>query len=346
MATIAGLDVHKDSIAAVIIDAATAQTLSEKRFENTESGIDQLFTWMADHHPNRIGLEPSGGVGHAAATALASDFEVVLVPPRLSSREAKTLPTRGKSDPTDAIAIARVVARERRLPPFQPHGYTDDLRLLVDHRDQLQSERTRVCNRLHAHLAISHPGYQRTIGRQLITKRSLTRVEDLISRDESLRADLACQCLTRVRELDEQIRVTATQLDALVAATGTTLTSIVGISNVNAARILGEVGDVSRYPTPAAFASNNGTAPIPASSGRTERHRLNRGGNRRLNRALYVIALTQSRHEPRAVTYLEKKRAEGKTRREALRCLKRQLSDVVYRQLVADITPPPLTHRS
>ena len=93
---------------------------------------------------------------------------------------------------------------------------------------------------------------------------------------------------------------------------------------------------MARFPTAAAFAANNGTAPIPASSGRTDRHRLNRGGNRRLNRALYVIALTQSRHEPRAVAYLDKKRAEGKTRREALRCLKRQLSDTVYRRLVAD----------
>jgi len=129
-----------------------------------------------------------------------------------------------------------------------------------------------------------------------------------------------------------------TQLEVLVAATGTTLAGIVGISHLNAARILGEVGDVRRFRSPAAFAAGNGTAPIPASSGRTDRHRLNRGGNRRLNRALYVIAITQTRHEPRAADYLARKRAEGKTRREALRCLKRRLSDVVYRQLHADLT--------
>jgi transposase len=126
------------------------------------------------------------------------------------------------------------------------------------------------------------------------------------------------------------------RLAATVESQGTTLTAIVGVSAITAARILGEVGDVRRFPTPAAFASANGTAPVPASSGRTQRHRLNRGGNRRLNRALYVIALTQTRHEPRAVAYLARKRAEGKTRREAMRCLKRRLSDVVYRQLVAD----------
>lgn len=342
MATIIGLDVHKDTISAACIDAATSRPLDQRTFENTRTGIGELVDWAIGHDPARIGLEPSGGVGHAAATELLSDHAVVLVPPRLSSREARSLRTRGKSDPTDAIAIARVTAREDRLPPFQPHGYTHDLKLLVDHRDQLNAERTRVCNRLHAHLAIAHPGYQRTIGRQLTSKRSLDRVEDLIDGGQDLRSELAREALARLRELDSQIRATAGRIDTLVADTNTTLTKIVGISNLNAARILGEVVDVTRFPTAAAFAANNGTAPIPASSGRTDRHRLNRGGNRRLNRALYVIALTQSRHEPRAVAYLEKKRAEGKTRREALRCLKRRLSDTVYRQLVADAAAPAL----
>jgi transposase len=106
---------------------------------------------------------------------------------------------------------------------------------------------------------------------------------------------------------------------------------------VVAARLIGEIGDIRRFPTPAAFAAGNGTAPLDASSGRHERHRLNRGGNRRLNRALYVIAITQTRHEPRAVDYLARKRAAGKTRREALRCLKRRLSDVIYRTMLSDV---------
>lgn len=337
MGTIIGLDVHKDTIAAATIDAATGQRLDQETFENTDQGIGRLLRWVARHQPTGIGLEPSGGVGHAAATDLArAGHAVVLVPPRLSAREAKSLRSRGKSDPTDAVAIARVVAREQRLPPFQIHGYTDDLKLLVDHRDQLQAERTRVCNRVHAHLAIAHPGYQREVGRQLSSKRALDRVKALIVDDTDIRAGLVRDAIIRLRELDSQLRATAERIDTLIADTGTTLTDLVGVSTLNAARILGEVGDIARFPTSAAFATNNGTAPIPASSGRTERHRLNRGGNRRLNRALYVIALTQSRHEPRAVAYLEKKRAEGKTRREALRCLKRRLSDVVYRQLVAD----------
>lgn len=121
-----------------------------------------------------------------------------------------------------------------------------------------------------------------------------------------------------------------------VRDTGTTLTEIPGVGALVAARILAEVGDVARYPTAAHFASANGTAPIPASSGRTVRHRLNRGGNRRLNKALHFAALTKAHAEPRAREYLERKRFAGKTGREAVRCLKRRLSDVVYRQLEAD----------
>jgi transposase len=126
------------------------------------------------------------------------------------------------------------------------------------------------------------------------------------------------------------------QLEALLATTGSTLTSMVGVSTVTASRLIGEIGDIRRFPTAAAFAAGNGTAPLDASSGRHERHRLNRGGNRRLNRAIYVIAITQTRHEPRAVAYVARKRAAGKTRRETLRCLKRRLSDVVYRTMLAD----------
>ncbi len=190
----------------------------QRTFENTQAGIAQLVDWTAGHRPARIGLEPSGGVGHAAASDLAVQHVVVRVPPRLSCREAKTLRSRGKSDPTDAIAIARVAAREDRLPPFQVHGYTDDLKLLVDHRDQLHAERTRVCNRLHAHLAIAHPGYQREIGRQLTSKRSLDRVETFIAGDHDLRSDLAADALARLRALDLQIRTTADRIDTLIAA--------------------------------------------------------------------------------------------------------------------------------
>jgi transposase len=346
MEMVVGMDVHKDTVAVSVIDR-TGQEQDATAVENTSAGHEQLVGWLTKRAPAaRCGMELSGGVARGLAIALgAAGHAVVAVPPRLSSREARRLRSRGKADPTDALAVARVTLREPALPAVRIGDAEEDLKLLVDHRDQLWNERTRVANRLHADLSIAYPGYQRTIGRALTSRASLASAEDLLAADASTRAELARRRVARVRELDEELRDLERRLAVMVNSHPTTLTAIVGISTITAARILGEVGDVRRFPTPAAFASANGTAPIPASSGRTDRHRLNRGGNRRLNRALYVIALTQTRHEPRAVAYLERKRAEGKTRREAMRCLKRRLSDVVYRQLMADAAPD-LTHRS
>jgi transposase len=332
-----GLDVHKDTIAAAALNPSGVLA-AEATFENTEHGHVELYDWVvANSSDARCGLEPSGGVGHAAAALLQQHgLSVVLVSSRLSAREAIRNQRRGKTDPGDALAIARVVARETRLPQFHHGGAHEDLKLLADHRDQLHSERTRVCNRLHADLAIAYPGYQRSIGRALTSRRALLHAGELLRDDRSIRADLCRQRIARLHDIDGELRQISLQLEALVEATGTTLTAIVGISTVVAARLLGEVGDARRFPTPSTFAAGNGTAPLDASSGRHERHRLNRGGNRRLNRALYTVAITQTRHDQRAIDYLSRKRAAGKTRREALRCLKRRLSDVIYRTMIDD----------
>jgi transposase len=337
MGSVIGLDVHKDAIVAAALDPSGA-VRAERTFENTPGGHQQLGDWVADVAPGaRCGLEPSGGVGHAAASHLQQiGVDVVLVPSRLSSREASRNTKRGKTDQGDAIAIGRVVQRDDRLPVFRTGGHAEDLKLLVDYRDQLHYERTRVANRLHADLSIAYPGYQRTIGKALTSRRSLQAVTDLLAADRTVRADLARQRLARLAAIDLEMKAVKVQLEALLATTGSTLTDVVGVSTVTASRLIGEIGDIRRFPTPAAFAAGNGTAPLDASSGRHERHRLNRGGNRRLNRAIYVIAITQTRHEPRAVAYVARKRAAGKTRRETLRCLKRRLSDVVYRTMLAD----------
>lgn len=337
MGWVVGLDVHKDTIAAAVL-RPTGEVAAEARFDNTERGHAELHAWITTNAARPCcGLEPSGGVGHAAAAYLQrAGTDVVLVPSRLSAREATKNRRRGKTDAGDAVAIARVVQREERLPAFCSGGAHEDLRLLVDYRDQLHHERTRVCNRLHADLAIAYPGYQRGIGKALTSRRALAKVEELLAGDHSVRAGLDRQRLARLREIDAELKQVVIQLEALVEATGSTLTNIVGISTVIAARLLGEIGDIHRFPTSSAFAAGNGTAPLDASSGRNERHRLNRGGNRRVNRALYTIALTQTRHEPRAIDYLARKRAAGHTRRGALRCLKRRLSDVVYRTMRDD----------
>jgi transposase len=203
--------------------------------------------------------------------------------------------------------------------------------------------RNAEANRLHADLAIVCPGYGQ-VCRRLTAARSLTAAEQLLADQPSARAQVARRRIARLRELDGEIRDLAGQLTRLVAASRTRLVDIVGIGPILAARILGEVGDSSRFPDADHFAAANGTAPIPVASGRTDRHRLNRGGNRRRNRAVHYVALTQATWEPRAVTYLARKQAEGKTRREALRCLKRRLSTIIYNALVAG--PKPHQHRT
>lgn len=338
MELVVGMDVHKDTVAVSVVNG-TGREIAARTVENTSAGHDGLSGWLAEQAPGaRCGLEVSGGIAQGLAEALvAAGHPVVAVAPGLSFREAKRLRVRGKADPSDALAIARVAVRERNLPAVREGDAEEDLKLLVDYRDQLWNERTRVANRLHADLSIAYPGYQRTVGRSLTSRASLVRVEELLAQDSSTRAELGRRRIARVREIDGELRELEQRLAAQVCSSGTTLTDLVGVSTITAARILGEVRDVRRFPTASAFASANGTAPLPASSGRTTRHRLNRGGNRRLNRALHVIALTQTQFEPRAVRYLERKRAEGKTGREAMRCLKRRLSDVVYRQLLADV---------
>jgi len=154
--------------------------------------------------------------------------------------------------------------------------------------------------------------------------------------DSSIRATLCRRRLERVIAIDAETAELKRQITRLVAAADTTLTDLYGVGPLVAARFLAEVVDIRRYPNRNAFASANGTAPLPASSGRTVRHRFNPGGNRQLNRSLYTIALTQIRGDTEGRAYYERKRAAGKTKREALRCLKRRLSDAVYRQLTAD----------
>ena len=209
------------------------------------------------------------------------------------------------------------------------------MRLLVDFREQLVAERTRIANRLHADLGTAYPGYQARCA-SLATKQGLAAATRLLRGDHSVRAELARRRIAALRGLDKEAAELEARIRSLVQATKTSLTAIPGIGALLAARILGEVRDVARFPTAACFAAANGTAPIPASSGRVQRHRLNRGGNRRLNRALYLMALVQSRTDERARAYMQRKQAQGKSWIEALRCLKRHLSNVVYRCLQRD----------
>jgi transposase len=335
---LAGIDTHKDSLAVAIIDDG-GRPVVVRDVANTEQGFDALEKMLAAHRVRRVGIEGSGnwGRGAAARLVLAGTVEVVEVPPSMTSRERSGRPGQGKTDALDAVAIARITARDTGLPPVQlAIGDAADLRALSDYRRQLTDERTALANRTHAELHGLNPGYHGNIPR-LTGPSFIAAALAMLEGDDRVRAELTRRRLRRLAELTAEIKQVGKQIATAVEGQPTTLTAIYGAGPVVAATLLGEVADIRRYRSRHAFAAANGTAPIPASSGRTSRHRLNRSGNRTLNRALYTIAITQIRADTDGRAYYQRKRAEGKTSREALRCLKRRLSDLVYRTMHADL---------
>lgn len=332
----AGVDSHKDLLVAAVVNEL-GRARDVETFVNNAAGHARLIAWVgARHGLVRVGVECSGSYGRQAALAFQdAGLAVVEVPPHLTARDRRKHRQAGKNDEQDAVVIARIVAREDDLPPIRPHGLSDDLAALVSYRDHLVADRTRTANRTHALLGQIRPGYAAHCPR-LTTKKALRAARRLVEADTTVSARLVCAQLERLEVLDTEIRARKRELEALVATSGTSLTRLCGVGTVVAARILGEVGDPGRFGTRHKFARTNGTAPVPASSGRTQRHRLNRGGNRQLNRAIHTIALTQIRHHPDARAYYDRKRKENKTVAEALRCLKRRVSDAVYRCLQED----------
>jgi transposase len=338
-----GIDSHKQTLALVGIDER-GRDVCHASFANTARGHRELWRFARQHTASgacRFGIEGSGGYGRALAVWLVEQGEhVVEVPGVLTERQRRHSATRGKSDLTDALAIARVVAREEYLPEVRPDDASYELRLLVDYRDQLTRERFRTSNRLHADLVRLRPGYHQHCP-NLVAKKHQASARRLLRGDASIHAHLARQRLQALARHDAELADIDKRIAKLLAETGTRLTDICGVGQLVAARILGEVGNIRRFPTRDRFAAACGVCPVPASSGSTHRHRLNRGGNRRLNRALYTIAIVQARLDPRARAYLERRRSEGRTWREAIRCLKRHLADVIYRALRAEQPLPP-----
>jgi transposase len=257
------------------------------------------------------------------------------VPAFVAHRERKKSPSKGKSDLADAIAIARVTARGDGL--FSPHRSEalHDLKLLSDHRDQLVRARTRIINRTHKDLVISHPGYERRIPK-LRAKKHLDAAMALLRGDRSVRAGLIRHNISELRRLNRLIAEVERDIASKVKESDTSLTQLKGISFITAAKILGEVGAIGRIRSKAGFAILNGTAPLEASSGSRPRHRLNRG-NRQLNYALHMMAIARCHSDPETKTYIARRQMEGKSKKEAIRCLKRHLSNLVYRQMEADL---------
>jgi transposase len=242
----------------------------------------------AHGHRRVIGIEGAGSYGAGMARHLIdADERVYEVPAFLTHRERKRNPSKGKSDPSDAVAIARVAARGEGLSSPQRNDVFVDLKLLSDHRDQLVRARTRLINRTHTDLVISHPGYEKRIPK-LNSKKNQAAALTLLRGDRSVRANLIRDRIGEIRRLNKKVADVEGQIAGKVKESGTTLTSLQGI---------GFVGDPSRIHSKGRLRDADGTAPIEASSGATKRHRLNRGGNRQLNYALHMMARARLRHD-------------------------------------------------
>jgi len=327
-----GIDTHKDSLAACAVDELGA-VVAEAIFPNDPGGHAALGSWAGDVAPGgRLGFEGSSTFGAAAARTLdLAGFEVREVPPHLSRRERPRTRRPGKSDPGDALAIARVTAREADLPPIRRVDPTTELGLLLAARDDLLAEATRIRNRLHADLVVLVPGYGGRVA-NLVWERHLTAAGRALRRLTGVHPELARERLADLRRRQARIRALAERIEGLVA--GHPLLGLPGAGPLTVAALVAEAGDLGRFRSADAFAMLAGVAPIPASSGQTQRTRLNRGGNRQLNRALHVIAVVQARVFPLARQYIARKVAAGRSWKDAIRSLKRHLARVVFRLLL------------
>jgi len=342
MKVLIGVDPHKASVAVAALDEAKGELLERASFPQDRAGLRALERWARRFPERRWAMENAGGLGrHLAVRLAASGESVVDVPPKLSARvRVLSSGNARKNDGLDALATALAASRNERLAQVDPEVGSEVLRLLSERREDLVAERTRALNRLHGLLRDLLPG---GVTGKLSAERAARILRGIRSRGGAsarLRRRLASEILRDVRTLDRKIADLSGRIEAEVEASGTTLTQIFGIGPILAAKIIGTVGSVARFPTKAHFASYAGTAPVEASSGEVVRHRLSLAGNRHLNYALHMVAVCQARSDARGGTYYRKKLDEGKSRKEALRCLKRRVSDAVFRCLMTDSQAP------
>lgn len=333
---ILGADLHKRSHTVVVVDE-TGRRLAERRVAATVDGHLELRRWASQWADRHWALEDCRHLSRRLeADLLRAGESVVRVPPKLMAGARRSVREPGKSDPIDALAVAQAALREPGLPVATLDGPERDLRLHIDHREDLIGERTRHEQRLRwflVELAIAEPA-PRSLGR-LVVQDSVAVA--LAERTEPV-ARFARDLLSRIRELSVAIRALEREIEGLVRSLGATLLELPGCGALTAAKIVGETAGISRFRSKEAFARHNGTAPVPVWSGDTTRHRLSRGGNRQLNAALHRIAITQMRTDHRGRAYIAHRRQAGDTKTEAIRALRRRLSDEVFRRLQADET--------
>jgi transposase len=330
-----GGDSHKRTHTLVAVDE-NGREVGELTVAATPCGHMGALAWARQWPERRWALENCRHLSRVLERDLLSAGEaVVQVSPKLMGSARRSGRELGKSDPIDALAVARAALREPHLPVAQLEGRSREVKLLVDHREDLVGERTRIQNRLLWHLHELEPGYE-VVASGLLRTVVLAEVSARLESHTGVVAEIAAELVDRLAELTQSIKRLQRRIDALMRELAPRLLSLPGCAALSAAKLVAETADVSRFRSSAAFAMHNGTAPIPVWSGNQERHRLNRGGNRQLNVALHRIAITQMRLGGAASAYIARRLTMGNTKTEAIRALRRQISDEVYRRLRQD----------
>ena len=336
-AVMIGVDPHKATHTAVVVGPAE-KPLGELRVRASAGQADKLVAWAADWPERTRAVEGAAGLGRLLAQQLAAAGERVLdVQPKLASRvRLLQAGDTNKNDPNDALSVAVAALRSKTARPVMAEDYPAALKVWSKRHRDLARLRNQVACRLHAVLCDLVPGGHPKEISAAQAARILEQASPSGAVDRA-RAELAGEFLEDMSRLDAQLRGTRKKLAAAVRSSGTTLTEVFGVGPVIAGTIIGDIADVSRFPGRDHFAAYNGTAPVEVSSGNRKIHRLPLRGNRRINHAIHMAAITQLSHkhsEGRA--YYEKKLAEGKAHKEALRSLKRKISDAIFARLQAD----------
>jgi transposase len=332
-----GIDPHKQTHTAVAIDGVTGQVVGEFTVRARTKGFERLLAWARDLDPERrFAVEDGRHVsGHLERHLIGRSEISVRVPPRMMGVARRADRVRGKSDPVDAEAVARVALAHPELPVATLAGIERELGLLVAHREMLVNERTDKICKLRWLLHDIDPDLApqlRTLARFKVVQRLGT---DLEAMEPTTNVKICRELLARCREITVRANELECEITGLMKTHAPVLLEIPGCAALTAAKLLAEAAQISRFPTEGHFARYAGTAPIPASSGVRHRQRFNRRGNRQLNAAIHRIAVTQIRmHEP-ARAYVATKRAEGKTKTEAIRALKRHITRVVFKTMTS-----------
>ena len=342
-----GADPHKQTHTFAAVDAATGELRSSETFAAKTAGHERALVWGRHLGAERIwAIEDCRHVsGRLERFLLAGGERIVRVPPKLMAGARRSTRERGKSDPIDAAAVARAVLRER--PETLPAAHLDDraleIRLLLDHHDNLVAARSDEQRRLRWHLhdlwgadlEIPLGALDRDTWLQKLARR-LARAE------QNTRVRIARELIGSIKASSRRIREIERELALLVAGYAPQLLQEIGIGPLTAAKLIGELAGASRFATEAKLARAAGVAPIPVSSGRKDRYRLDRGGNRQLNLAFHRYAINRAKQDPATAAYLARKQAEGHTRMGALRCLKRHLVRRIH-HLITTPNPIPQT---